>query len=174
MTSGALSLLSRSSNLFLIISPNHLHCTSHRRSPSNTQDCSTPSSWRNAAAVQCFTSIRAGPAPRQTGSGRARALSSLSPFDPLAFHVGFLVLWRRCFQALWSSDRVLVYDEIRVPPRSAFVSSFPAVVLTGALDVCQLFSCSVDRAVGARKEKLCSCEREEDQFTPLQTGRENH
>lgn len=36
-----------------------------------------------------------------------------------------------------------------------------------------LLVCSAYRAVGARKEKLWDCEGEEDQFTPLQTGREN-
>lgn len=33
---------------------------------------------------------------------------------------------------------------------------------------------SVYRAVGARKEKLWDCEGKEDQFTLLQSGRENH
>ena len=32
---------------------------------------------------------------------------------------------------------------------------------------------SVYRAVGGRKEQLWDCEGEEDQFTPLQSGREN-
>lgn len=78
----------------LIVLPNRLRCTS---SPSDTEDCPIPNSWRNADVAQCIALIRAGSARSRVGSGRAVAPSSrgvapaLAPDDPQAFHIGFLV-----------------------------------------------------------------------------------